>query len=76
MGNTDIDYIEAGTLDLIKDLKDLGITVIDNEHNDININGNTIRIGGMYAYAFGLNDNNDVDNPRNLAKSVTVEQCN
>ena len=61
LGNTDIDYIEAGTSDLLKELEDIGVAVLDNEYKDININGNTIRIGGMYAYAFGLNDNNEVD---------------
>lgn len=61
LGNTDIDYIESGTSDLVKELENIGVTVLDNEYKDININGNNIRIGGMYAYAFGLNDNNDVD---------------
>lgn len=61
LGNTDIDYIEADTSDLIKELEGVGVTVLDDEYNDININGNTIRIGGMYDYAFGLSGNNDVD---------------
>lgn len=61
LGNTDIDYIESGTSDLVKELENIGVTVLDNEYKDININGNNIRIGGMYSYAFGLNDNNDVD---------------
>ena len=61
LGNTDIDYIEAGTSDLLKELEDIGVIVLDNEYKDINVNGNIIRIGGMYAYAFGLNGNNDVD---------------
>lgn len=61
LGNTDKYYIESGTSDLVKELKDVGVTVLDNEYKDIKINGNNIRIGGMYAYAFGLNGNNDVD---------------
>ena len=61
LGNTDIDYIETGTSNLLKELEDVGVTVLNNEYKDVNINGNTIRIGGMYAYAFGLNGNNDVD---------------
>ncbi|WP_018590326.1 metallophosphoesterase [Terrisporobacter glycolicus] len=61
LGNTDIDYIESRSSDLIKELKDIGVTILDNEYEDIDLNGNKIRIGGMYAYAFGLNDNNDVD---------------
>ena len=61
MGNSDIDYIEAGTSNLIKELEDVGVTVLDKAYEDIAVNGNTIRIGGMYAYAFGLNDFNSVD---------------
>ena len=61
LGNSDIDYIELGTSDLIKELEDVGVTVLDKEYEDVEINGNTIRIGGMYAYAFGLNDFNSVD---------------
>ena len=61
LGNTDIDYIESGTSDLLKELENIGVTILDNEYQDIKVNGNNIRIGGMYAYAFGLNDNNDVD---------------
>ena len=61
LGNTDIDYIEAGTSDLLRELENIGVIVLDNEYKDIKINGNDIRIGGMYAYAFGLNGNNDVD---------------
>ena len=61
LGNSDIDYIEAGRSDLIKELEGVGVTVLDKTYEDIEVNGNTIRIGGMYAYAFGLNGNNDVD---------------
>lgn len=61
LGNSDIDYIEAKTSDLIKELEDVGVTVLDKAYEDIEVNGNTIRIGGMYAYAFGLNDFNSVD---------------
>ena len=61
LGNTDIDYIKSGRSNLIKDLENVGVTVLDNEYEDVKINRNIIRIGGMYAYAFGLNDNNDVD---------------
>lgn len=61
LGNTDIDYIKSGKSNLVKDLEDVGVNVLDNEYEDVKINGNIIRIGGMYAYAFGLNGNNDVN---------------
>ncbi|WP_148558116.1 metallophosphoesterase [Terrisporobacter glycolicus] len=61
LGNTDIDYIKSGRSNLAKDLENVGVTVLDNEYEDVKVNGNIIRIGGMYAYAFGLNGNNDVN---------------
>lgn len=61
LGNTDTDYLELVRSNLVKELEDIGVTVLDNEYKDIDLNGNKIRIGGMHAYAFGLNDNNDVD---------------
>ena len=30
LGNTDNDYIKLGTSSLIKELKDIGVTVLDN----------------------------------------------
>ncbi len=61
LGNTDLEYIEAGISDLVKDLEKAGVTVLDNEYKDVTVNKSTIRIGGMYAYAFGLNGKNNVD---------------
>ncbi|UEL48753.1 metallophosphoesterase [Terrisporobacter hibernicus] len=61
LGNTDIYYIKSGRSNLVKDLENVGVTVLDNEYEDVKINGEIIRIGGMYAYAFGLNGNNNVD---------------
>jgi len=42
----------------IQDVKDLGIKVLNKEFVDLNINGNQIRIGGLYDYAFSTNDGN------------------
>lgn len=53
LGNAEEDYIKLGTSDLLKELKSSGITVLDNEYEDLKVGGNTIRIGGMYDYAFG-----------------------
>lgn len=65
LGNTDIDYIEAGTSDLIKELENVGVTVLNNKYEDISINGNSIRIGGMYEYAFKLkNEEIDKNDPK------------
>ena len=54
LGNTEEDYIKANTSDLIQELKDINVTVLNNEYKDVKINNITIRIGGMYDYAFGV----------------------
>lgn len=61
LGNTDIDYIKSGRSNLVKDLENVGVTVLDNKYEDVKINREIIRIGGMYSYAFGLSRNNDVN---------------
>lgn len=61
MVNTDKDYIKSGISYLVKDLKDMGVTILDNEYEVIKINGNIIIIRGIYAYTFVLNRNNDID---------------
>ena len=53
LGNTEEDYIKLGTSDLLKELESSGITVLDNEYEDLKVGESTIRIGGMYDYAFG-----------------------
>ena len=42
-------------------VKDVVVIVLDNEYKDVKINGNTRRIEGMYAYAFGTNRNDVAD---------------
>lgn len=42
----------------IQEVKSIGITVLDKEYIDLNMNGNQIRIGGLYDYAFSTNDGN------------------
>ena len=59
LGNAELDYISLGTSDLVKELENSGVTVLHNEYEDIVINGNVIRIGGMYDYAFGLKNKGD-----------------
>ena len=54
LGNTEEDYIKANTSNLIEELKDINVTVLNNEYKDVKINNTTIRVGGMYDYAFGV----------------------
>lgn len=53
LGNTEEDYIKLGTSDLLKELESSGITVLDNEYEDLKVGESAMRIGGMYDYAFG-----------------------
>ena len=54
LGNTEKDYIESNISDIVGNLESLGVTVLDNEYRDVKINNTTIRIGGMYDYAFNV----------------------
>lgn len=58
LGNQEEDYIERGTSDLLKELRNAGAIVLDETYQDIQMNGNIIRLGGMYDYAFDLHGNN------------------
>lgn len=53
LGNQENDYYKDTEL---KQYKDIGICVLDNSYEDIVVNGQRIRIGGMYNYAFSLKD--------------------
>lgn len=58
LGNQEEDYIAKETSDLISELQDAGAIVLDESYRDIVVNGNSIRLGGMYDYAFALDGNN------------------
>ena len=58
LGNQEEDYIAKKTSDLISELQDAGAIVLDESYRDIVVNGNSIRLGGMYDYAFALDGNN------------------
>lgn len=58
LGNHELEYTD--TKQLIEDIKNTGAKVLDKEYQDIEVNGNTIRIGGMYDYAFSQ-ETGDID---------------
>ena len=58
LGNTEYDNITKFNSDIIEQLENVNVTVLDKEYEDIKIKNTTIRIGGMYDYAFALNGNN------------------
>lgn len=44
---------------LRRELEDAGAVVLDKDYVDLEIQGDKIRLGGMYDYAFGLDGNDD-----------------
>ena len=58
LGNHELEYPDSKQL--IEDIKNTGVKVLDKEYQDIEVNGNTIRIGGMYDYAFSQ-ETGDID---------------
>lgn len=50
LGNHELGYKYAETEDLIDKFEDAGAYVLDFDYKDININGENIRIGGLYGY--------------------------
>ena len=58
LGNHELEYPDSKQL--IEDIKNTGAKVLDKEYQDIEVNGNTIRIGGMYDYAFSQ-ETGDID---------------
>ena len=58
LGNHELEYPDSKQL--IEDIKNTGAKVLDKEYQDIEVDGNMIRIGGMYDYAFSQ-ETGDID---------------
>lgn len=69
MGNHELDYESRMGVDLAEKITDAGATVLEVAYEDIMISGESIRIGGMYEYAFAL-DGNDSTKPENMDSDV------
>lgn len=52
LGNQEYDYIETTGVDLVNVIEQAGAIVLDENYVDVTINGQIIRIGGLYDYAF------------------------
>lgn len=72
LGNHEIGFMERYTM-LLEEIEQAGATVLDESYIDLNVNGAEIRLGGMYAYAFGLNANNDAEAVPKNAKDFLEE---
>lgn len=54
LGNHELSYIETKSSSLIQQLTAINVHVLEDSYEDIVVQDNTIRIGGMYNYAFGF----------------------
>ena len=59
LGNHELEYMEQGHPELIRELEEAGAVVLEREYLDLTVGDAKLRLGGMYEYAFGLNGNND-----------------
>ena len=63
-GNHEYYYIEAGHDDLKENLEAAGAIVLNYQSVDIEINGNPIRLGGLYEYGFETGMQSEEENER------------
>lgn len=61
LGNHEEEYMKEGHNELINELEASGAIVLDKEYADIDMNGISVRLGGMYDYAFGLDGNDSAE---------------
>lgn len=60
-GNHELDYLGLGTSSLQTELEGAGAIVLEQSYLDFTVNGAALRLGGLYAYAFALDDFNTCD---------------
>ena len=61
LGNHELDYMERKGGDLTAELTAAGADVLDRAYRDLTVNGQRLRLGGLYDYAFALDDFNTCD---------------
>lgn len=59
LGNHELSYIENSHPELTQQLQKAGAIVLDREYVDLKVGETILRLGGMYAYAFGMGGNNE-----------------
>lgn len=63
-GNHEYYYMEAGHEDLQEDLVDGGAIILNYQSLDINVNGNSVRLGGLYEYGFETSMQTEEENQK------------
>lgn len=64
LGNHEYDYIDAGHEELTEDLEEAGAVVLNYQSLDAEVNGNPIRLGGLYEYGFESGMQSEEENER------------
>lgn len=60
LGNHEIEYMQlSGNRDLIAQMEEAGAVVLDKEYIDMEINGQEVRLGGVYGYVLSPDDKED-----------------
>ena len=65
IGNHEVNYIKKNPK-YYEQLRESGCTILDQEYLDMDIKGQTIRIGGLYDYPFGMADNHAETAPEDI----------
>lgn len=71
-GNHEKVYMEKHP-ELIAEMEAAGAQFLDKEYVDLEIKGMVLRIGGLYDYAFGLNDTAEISPENRLTKEFLQE---
>lgn len=66
-GNHEYYYIEAGHDELQEDLEQAGAVVLNYQSIDLEIQGNEVRLGGMYEYGFETSMQTEEENEKALS---------
>lgn len=66
-GNHEYYYIEAGHDELQEDLEQAGVVVLNYQSIDLEIQGNEVRLGGMYEYGFETSMQTEEENEKALS---------
>ena len=68
-GNHELEYLAAGTSELEAELAALGVPVLELTWTDLEVDGVPLRLGGLYDYAFALDDTNSC-NPDHMDPEI------
>ena len=73
LGNHELTYMETAETNLEEELEAAGAVVLEKEYVDIDVNGQEVRIGGMYDYAFGTNGSDEASVAKQEVKDFLTD---